>query len=207
MRIDIDDATMLHFPDVALKHTYRRIMQLVTTTSWSGGRNFATRHEDASSVAVGDLDDPKILDSITFHFIRPLHTTLPNWHSDDHGIMVRLPLPYSNTSDTNCSCRSVIKDRIVSPGFWYQQRVDVSWYNFDTVFMPVVLGYYVMAVLVQLPRTKLYRLAFLPVMLWLALRAGMSLDFSWGRSEYAYLNQGLAVSLAFIPYILVHVWT
>ena len=73
--------------------------------------------------------------------------------------------------------------------------------------MPVVLGYYVMAVLVQLPRTKLYRLALLPVVLWLAVRAGMTWDFSWRRSEYAYLNQGLAVSPALMPYTPVHVWT
>ena len=179
---------------------------MTTTKRWSGKRNFATRHEGASSVTVGDLDVPKILNSIAFG-IRPLHTTVSNWHSDDHGIMVRLPLPYSNTSDTNCSSRSVIKDRIVAPGYWHQQRVDVSWYNFDAVFMPVVLGYYVMAVLVQLPRTKLYRLALLPVVLWLAVRAGMTWDFSWRRSEYAYLNQGLAVSPALMPYTPVHVWT
>jgi len=96
-----------------------------------------------------------------------------------------------------------MKDRIVqvAPSYWHQQRVVISWYNLVTVFLPVVLGYYAMAVLVQLPRTKLCRLAFLPAVLWLAIRAGMSLDFSQGSSEYVYLNQGLAVCLAFIAYI------
>ncbi|KAI6037692.1 membrane bound O-acyl transferase family-domain-containing protein [Pisolithus marmoratus] len=49
-----------------------------------------------------------------------------------------------------------------------------------------------MAVLVQLPRTKLYRIALLPLVLWLALRAGVSLDFCGKQPGYAFLNQALA---------------
>lgn len=89
----------------------------------------------------------------------------------------------------------------IALGYQHQQRQIVSWCNMVTIFLPVVLGYYVMAVLVQLPRTRLYRLAFLPVVLWLAIRAGMTLDFSQGRSDKAYLNQGLVVSLAHRSYM------
>src|SRR5438128_2272592 len=89
----------------------------------------------------------------------------------------------------------------IALGYQHQQRQIVSWCNIVTIFLPVILGYYVMAVLVQLPRTRLYRLAFLPVVLWLAFRAGMILDFSQGRSDKVYLNQGLVVSLAHRSYI------
>ena len=52
-----------------------------------------------------------------------------------------------------------------------------------------------MAVLVQLPRTSLYRVALLPVVYWLAFRASVSLDLSWNDPSYAQFNEGLAVSL------------
>lgn len=70
----------------------------------------------------------------------------------------------------------------------------VTPYTFVTVLVPAVLSLYVMAVLVQLPRTRLYRVALLPVVFWTTFRTNMSLDFSWNYMGYDYLNQGLAVS-------------
>ncbi|KAG8221635.1 hypothetical protein J3R82DRAFT_1914 [Butyriboletus roseoflavus] len=55
-----------------------------------------------------------------------------------------------------------------------------------------------MAVLVQLPRTGLYRAALLPVVFWMTLRASMSLDFSWNYPGYNYLNRGLALGMFII---------
>ena len=70
----------------------------------------------------------------------------------------------------------------------------VTPYTFTTVLVPALFSFYVMAVLVQLPRTSLYRAALLPVVFWTSFRAYMSLDFSWNHPGYAYLNQILAVS-------------
>ena len=72
-------------------------------------------------------------------------------------------------------------------------------YTFATIFLPAILGYYVMAVLVQLPRTRLYRTALLPVVFWITFRASMSLDFSWNKPGYAHLNQALSVSVKILP--------
>ncbi|KAF8841251.1 hypothetical protein BDN67DRAFT_901941 [Paxillus ammoniavirescens] len=52
-----------------------------------------------------------------------------------------------------------------------------------------------MAVLVQLPGTRLSRVALLPVVLWMALRAGMSMDFSWNSPTLGHLNHGLALAM------------
>ncbi|KAG8220732.1 hypothetical protein J3R82DRAFT_3062 [Butyriboletus roseoflavus] len=59
-----------------------------------------------------------------------------------------------------------------------------------------------MAVLVQLPRTSLYRVALLPIVFWTTFRANKSLDLSWNYPGYGYLNQGLGVSVTF-PRVLV----
>ena len=75
----------------------------------------------------------------------------------------------------------------------FEQAV-VTPYTFATVLVPALFSFYVMAVLVQLPRTTLYRAALLPVVFWMSFRAYMSLDFSWNHPGYAYRNQGLAVS-------------
>ena len=108
--------------------------------------------------------------------------------------MVRISL----LSVPNIVCGSLIFARCRShPGAgqgWHQQRVVASWFNLGTIFLPVVLGYYVMAVLVQLPKTKLFRLALLPVVVWLIFTAGMTLDFSWRQPEYAYTNLIFAAS-------------
>ncbi|KAL4078468.1 hypothetical protein V8B97DRAFT_2021521 [Scleroderma yunnanense] len=84
---------------------------------------------------------------------------------------------------------SVTKDLI--PLDLPPQRVVVSWYNLTTILLPVLLCYYVMAVLVQLPSTKLYRQALFPAVVWLTVIAGITLDFSWGRPELVHCNQTL----------------
>lgn len=76
-----------------------------------------------------------------------------------------------------------------------EQRVTPTWSNLAAFLAPVFLSYYAMAVLVQLQRTKLYRVALLPLVFWLALRAGTSLDFSGGQPEYAYFNKGMALCM------------
>lgn len=76
-----------------------------------------------------------------------------------------------------------------------EQRVPSTWSNLAAFLAPVFFGYYATAVLVQLPRTKLYRVALLPLVFWLAIRAGTSLDFSRGQSEFLYLNKGLALAM------------
>ncbi|KAF9223536.1 hypothetical protein BS17DRAFT_146814 [Gyrodon lividus] len=78
--------------------------------------------------------------------------------------------------------------------FAFESTVVTS-YTFATVFLPAFLGYYAMAVLVQLSGTRLSRAALLPVVLWMALRACMSMDFSWNYPGLAYLNQGLALGM------------
>ena len=74
-------------------------------------------------------------------------------------------------------------------------RVVVTPYTFTTIFLPAIFSYYVMAVLVQLPHTRLYRAALLLVVFWMTIRANVSLDFSWNYLGYAYFNQGLSVSV------------
>ena len=82
------------------------------------------------------------------------------------------------------------------------ERAMITPYTFTTVLLPVFFSCYVMAVLVQLPRTSLYRTSLLPVVYWLAFRAGMSLDFTWNNPGYDQYNQALAVSVS-----LVQSWT
>ena len=68
-------------------------------------------------------------------------------------------------------------------------------YNFVTVLLPAFFSFYVMAVLVQLPRTSLYRTSLLPIVYWLAFRAGVSLDFSWNNPGYDKFNMSSVVSV------------
>ena len=68
-------------------------------------------------------------------------------------------------------------------------------YTFAAVLLPALFSFYVMAVLVQLPRTNLYRTSLLPIVYWLVFRAGMSLDFSWNNPGYDLNNMALAVSV------------
>ena len=45
-------------------------------------------------------------------------------------------------------------------------------------FLPLILSYYAMAVLVILPHTFILRLSFLPLVLWQAWRCAFGLDIS-----------------------------
>ncbi|KAI6108921.1 membrane bound O-acyl transferase family-domain-containing protein [Pisolithus croceorrhizus] len=76
-----------------------------------------------------------------------------------------------------------------------EQRVTSTWSDLAAFLAPVFLSFYAMAVLVQLPRTKLYRVALLPLVFWLSLRAGTCLDFSRGQPELRYFNKGLALAM------------
>ena len=73
------------------------------------------------------------------------------------------------------------------------ERVLITRYTFAAVLLPALFSFYVMAVLVQLPRSSLYRTSLLPIVYWLAFRAGMSLDFSWNNPGYDLNNMALAV--------------
>lgn len=79
--------------------------------------------------------------------------------------------------------------------FFSEQRVTSTWSDLAAFLAPVFLSFYAMAVLVQLPRTKLYRMALLPLVFWLSLRAGTCLDFSRGQPELRYFNKGLALAM------------
>lgn len=76
----------------------------------------------------------------------------------------------------------------------YQERPALTNTALCSLLLPLFLSYYVMATLVQLPGTKLIRAAILPVVLWFAVRAGMTLDFSQKREEYAHSNHSFTVS-------------
>ena len=75
------------------------------------------------------------------------------------------------------------------------ERAAITPYTLITVLLPPIFSCYVMAVLVQLPRTSLYRTSLLPIGYWLAFRAGMSLDFSWNNPNNDQYNHALAVSV------------
>ncbi|KAG6369799.1 membrane bound O-acyl transferase family-domain-containing protein [Boletus reticuloceps] len=75
------------------------------------------------------------------------------------------------------------------------QRLAVTPYTFAIIFLPAFFSYYAMAVLVQLPDTRFYRAALLPIVFWMSFRANMSLDFTWNYAGYAYLNQGLSLGM------------
>ena len=83
---------------------------------------------------------------------------------------------------------------ILQHGFAFE-RAAITPYTLVTVLLPPIFSCYVMAVLVQLPRTSLYRTSLLPIMYWLAFRAGMSLDFSWNNPGYDLNNMTLVVSV------------
>ena len=92
---------------------------------------------------------------------------------------------------------------ILQHGFVFERAV-ITPYTFATVLLPPIFSCYVMAVLVQLPHTILHRTSLLPIVYWLAFRAGMSLDLSWNNPSYDSYNFGLAVSVTFL---YVQSWT
>lgn len=62
--------------------------------------------------------------------------------------------------------------------------------------LPAYLGYYTMAVLVLLPRTRQYRLSLLPIALWLAFRAATTYNLNGGNPKMNAANYGICVSTA-----------
>nr|GAT60848.1 predicted protein [Mycena chlorophos] len=80
-------------------------------------------------------------------------------------------------------------------------RTRLSFSNFFIVFLPPVLLYYVAnALAIQGPKTFVYRLALLPLMLYFAWRATVSLDIAAGLlpndpDALGYFNQVLALAM------------
>ncbi|KAG2124387.1 membrane bound O-acyl transferase family-domain-containing protein [Suillus clintonianus] len=76
-----------------------------------------------------------------------------------------------------------------------EERVALSASTFATFFLPALVSYFAMGVLVQRNRTATTRFALLPIALLCAYRAGSSLDFSFGIPNYRFLNQGLVLAM------------
>jgi len=76
-------------------------------------------------------------------------------------------------------------------------RVPVNLTNFTRDFLTPMTLYMATAILCTIPRTFSIRLGLLPVILWTAFRASVTLDFASGwsveRDRMVYLNQGLVV--------------
>lgn len=75
-------------------------------------------------------------------------------------------------------------------------RLPISATSFLTELLPVVLLYYVTAVLVILPGTFELRLVLLPLTLWFAFRAITSIDIAlaWKEPGFRCLDFGFGVS-------------
>lgn len=71
---------------------------------------------------------------------------------------------------------------------------------FAVYAVPAYMSYYAMAVLVMLPGTRVYRLAFLPLALYVLFRSVVHCDASSGVPEYNHLNYGHGVRLPFLRY-------
>lgn len=63
--------------------------------------------------------------------------------------------------------------------------------------MPVLITYYVTAALTLFPGTFPYRLALLPVNLWLAFRAVITIDIALALDDpaYKFVDYGMGVSV------------
>ena len=84
---------------------------------------------------------------------------------------------------------SVFSSFVPSP----DDRVPITPARFISGVLPVYLCYYIMALLVILPGTRYYRLALLPIGLYLAFRAGTTYDVSCGDPAQKYRNYGQCV--------------
>lgn len=73
-------------------------------------------------------------------------------------------------------------------------RLTISLGRVATGILPAFACYYLTAVLVCLPNTRILRTALLPVSLLLAWRAATQYDVSAGIDEQGHLNYGLCVS-------------
>ncbi|KAF8835273.1 hypothetical protein BDN67DRAFT_975519 [Paxillus ammoniavirescens] len=79
--------------------------------------------------------------------------------------------------------------------FSTSQKASLTLDNFLTCILPVFACQYLMAVLVQLRGTHVYRIALLPIMLWLAWQASASIDCSGGDREQAHLNAAFVIQM------------
>ena len=77
--------------------------------------------------------------------------------------------------------------------FAVSQKIALTRTTFLAYIVPPVVCLYFMGVLVQLKGTHFYRLAFLPVIVWLAWR-GTFVDMSGGDPKQAQMNTMLIVS-------------
>ncbi|KAI6151250.1 hypothetical protein BKA82DRAFT_4125575 [Pisolithus tinctorius] len=69
-------------------------------------------------------------------------------------------------------------------------RVPFDIYTFFAYVLPPCLFYQIVAVLVILPGTRMLRIALWPLIVFLALRVVMFVDFSCGNPQWSYLNVG-----------------
>ncbi|KAI6164112.1 hypothetical protein EDD17DRAFT_1725094 [Pisolithus thermaeus] len=71
-------------------------------------------------------------------------------------------------------------------------------YTFLAYILPAFLSYYIVAVLVILPETRMLRVALWPVTVFLAFRAAVTVDFSCKNPERTYINFGFAFAMFYI---------
>ncbi|KAI6151258.1 hypothetical protein BKA82DRAFT_1005759, partial [Pisolithus tinctorius] len=68
-------------------------------------------------------------------------------------------------------------------------------YTLVAYVLPACLSYYVVAVLVILPGTRTPRVALWPIIVFLAFRVVMFIDFSCGNPQRSYLNFGFTIAM------------
>ncbi|KIJ18060.1 hypothetical protein PAXINDRAFT_167360 [Paxillus involutus ATCC 200175] len=79
--------------------------------------------------------------------------------------------------------------------FSTSQKASLTVDSFLTYVLPVFACQYLMGVLVQLRGTYAYRVALLPILLWLAWQASVSIDCSGGDRKQAQLNAVFVVQM------------
>lgn len=75
----------------------------------------------------------------------------------------------------------------------HEDRVPITFTSILVFLAPMFICYYVMAVLVLTPSTRLHRLALLPPALYALWNAGARVDISNGMSKYNHNNYGYCV--------------
>ncbi|KIJ18059.1 hypothetical protein PAXINDRAFT_71482 [Paxillus involutus ATCC 200175] len=79
--------------------------------------------------------------------------------------------------------------------FSTSQRASLTIDSFLTYVLPVFACQYLMGVLVQLRGTYVYRVALLPILLWLAWQASASIDCAGGDRKQAQLNAVFVIQM------------
>jgi len=74
-------------------------------------------------------------------------------------------------------------------------RVPIDIVTFVSYVLPAILGYFVVAVLAVTPHTHALRVALLPIVACLSLRAAVSVDMSLGEPDRRFRNTAFVVSL------------